>query len=134
VEPEHPAPVEIEPQRPAVRFTRQVRHRRPFDLTQHIVYYTITWTISPRNAVPSGECGLQHRSGALFNSTAFTERLAPVSGANNVVVVPCRTLWGLPDPGRSLFIGRPGWAMHRPACRLSEHQLNHAIAQRRLVS
>ena len=30
----------------------------PFDLTQHIVSYTIIWTISPQNAVPSGECGI----------------------------------------------------------------------------
>ena len=30
----------------------------PFDLTQHIVSYTIIWTISPQNAVPSGQCGL----------------------------------------------------------------------------
>jgi hypothetical protein len=31
----------------------------PFDLTQHIVSYTIIWTISPQNAVRSGECGLK---------------------------------------------------------------------------
>jgi hypothetical protein len=57
VEPEHHPPVEIEPQRPAIRFTRRVRHRRPVRLTQYVVAYTIIWTISPQNAVPFGECG-----------------------------------------------------------------------------
>jgi hypothetical protein len=40
VEPEHHAPVEIEPKRPAVRFPAGSAIAALFDLTQHIVSYT----------------------------------------------------------------------------------------------
>jgi hypothetical protein len=45
VEPEHHAPVEIEPQRPAVRFTRRVRHRRPVrpNPTYCILYHNLDY-------------------------------------------------------------------------------------------
>src|SRR5277367_4042118 len=63
-EPKNQAAVETEPQRAPVRFTRRVRHHRPFDLAQHVVYYTIIRTIAPQNTVSSEESGLKCRSGA----------------------------------------------------------------------
>src|SRR5277367_893806 len=63
-EPKNQAAVETEPQRAPVRFTRRVRHHRPFDLAQHVVYYTIIRTIAPQNTVSSEESGLMCRSGA----------------------------------------------------------------------
>ena len=57
VEPEHHAPVEIEPQCPAVRFTHRVRHRRPVrpTTTYCILYHNLDY--SPQNAVSSGIAG-----------------------------------------------------------------------------
>jgi hypothetical protein len=69
VEPEHHAPVEIEPQRPAVRFTRRVAIAAPFDLTQHIVSYTIIWTIF------TAKCGTIR--GMRVNIKRLTERCVP---------------------------------------------------------
>ena len=77
VEPEHHSPVEIEPQRPAVRFTRRVRHGYPvrsLSTCCSLYAYTIIRHIAPQNTVPSGECGLKRKEHAAAVHIASADR------------------------------------------------------------
>ena len=50
--------VEIEPQRTPIRFTRRVRHHRPFDPPQEADSYTEMVLSALKIAASSDECGL----------------------------------------------------------------------------
>jgi hypothetical protein len=96
VEPEHHSPVEIEPQRPAVRFTRRVRHGCPvrscstycslYDNQTHCTakYGTIRECES-RSKMPKGPRGEKRPADVIGNAVKVMRIAMPAAGTDRII-------------------------------------------------